>query len=141
MVFTSTTGFFTGIGSGSATGTYDGRVFEAESPDDGVTPALTGSLTRTTTAETCTVGGSLTAIGDASFSLTFNVSATGGTFGGAQTPTLAATPIPIGAFAPLFEVASGPVAAVGPPAARGRCSTRRSAGPSRCRTPKLPRAA
>ena len=50
MVFTTITGFFTGIGSGSAAGTYDGRVFEAESPDDGVTPALTGSLTRTTTA-------------------------------------------------------------------------------------------
>ena len=106
MVFTSITGFFTGIGSASAAGTYDGRVFEAESPDDGATPALTGSLTRTTTAETCTFGGSLTAIGDPSYSLTFNVSATGGAFGGAQTPTLAATPIAIAAFAPLFEVAS-----------------------------------
>jgi subtilisin family serine protease len=106
MVFTSITGFFTGIGSASAAGTYDGRVFEAESPDDDATPALTGSLTRTTTAETCTFGGSLTVIGDPSYSLTFNVSATGGAFGGAQTPTLAATPIAIAAFAPLFEVAS-----------------------------------
>ena len=106
MVFTTITGFFTGIGSGSAAGTYDGRVFEADSPDDGVTPALTGSLTRTTTAETCTFGGSLTAIGDPAYSLTFNVSATGGAFGGGQTATLAPTPIPIAAFAPLFEVAS-----------------------------------
>ena len=106
IVFTSVTGFFTGIGNGSAAGTYDGRVFEAESPDGGVTPALTGSLTRTTTGTTCTFGGSLTAIGDPSYRLTFNVSATGGAFGGAQTPTLAATPISISAFAPLFEVAS-----------------------------------
>ena len=59
----------------------------------GVTPAVTGSLTRTTTSTTCTLGGSLTAIGDPAYSLTFNVSATGGAFGGAQTPTLAATPI------------------------------------------------
>jgi len=105
IVFTSITGFFTGIGSASAAGTYDGRVFEAESPD-GVAPALTGSLTRTTTSTTCTIGGGLTAIGDPAYSLTFNVSATGGAFGGAQTPTLAATPIQIGTVAPLFESTS-----------------------------------
>ena len=179
IVFTSVTGFFTGVGNGGAAGTYDGRAFEAESPDGGVTPALTGSLTRITTGTTCTFGGSLTAIGDPSYSLTFNVSATGGAFGGAQTPTPAATPIQINAFAPLFEVASddnfptaaslkftgpagsgfstpgvfatvattdisaahatyqplavgGPSAAVGPMGAPGRCSTRPSAGPSRC---------
>ena len=106
LTFTSVTGFFTGVGNGSAAGTYDGQVFEAESPDGGVTPALTGSLTRTTTSSSCSFGGSLTAIGDAAYYLTFNISATGGAFGGAQTPTLAATPIQIGAFAPMLDVAS-----------------------------------